>query len=77
MNETKTSPLRHHLLEKVFGLAVACPFDQGNPCKCPLHELRKKSLRERYEWLRALSEEEVRDILIYHQKCMDDKLASR
>jgi hypothetical protein len=77
MNENKTSPLRHYLLEKVFGLAVACPFDQGNPQPCPLHELRKKSLKERYEWLRALSEEEVRNILSFHQKCLAEKSTAK
>jgi hypothetical protein len=67
------SPRRQYLLEEIFGLAVACPFDQGNPCKCPLHELRKKSLRERYEWLHELSEESMKDILTFHEKCLDGK----
>ena len=68
-----TSPRKQFLLEEIFGLAVACPFDQGNPCNCPLHELRKKSLQERYRWLLDLSEADLRDILTNHRKCLDEK----
>jgi hypothetical protein len=71
--DVNTSPRKQYLLEDIFGLAVACPFDQGNPCKCPLHDLRTKSLRERYEWLNEASEESLRDILTFHEKCLDEK----
>jgi hypothetical protein len=68
-----TSPRKQYLLEEIFGLAVACPFDQGNPCNCPLHDLRKKGLRERYEWLQSLSEEALFDVLGFHQKWLEKK----
>jgi len=62
------------LLAKVFGLTVACPSDQGNPCDCPLHEVRKLSLRERHEWARGLSEADMRVLIGYHEKCSTKKL---
>jgi hypothetical protein len=69
----EVSSQRQYLLNEIFGLAVACPFDQGNPCNCPLHELRKKTLRERHEWLQALSEEDISNILTFHKKCLGEK----
>ena len=56
-----------------FGLAVACPFDQGNPSACPLHEIRKRNLKDRYEWIQGLSEERTHQLLAYHQECLDGK----
>jgi len=64
---------RQYMKERVFGLSVACPFDQGNPCDCPLHEIRKKSIEERYQWFRGLSDERILEILTYHKKCLGEK----
>jgi hypothetical protein len=75
--DASTNSRKQYLLEEIFGLAVACPFDQGNPCGCPLHELRKKSLQERYRWLRDLSDDKLREILIFHRKCLDEKEKSQ
>jgi hypothetical protein len=62
------------LLEsKMFGLAVACPYWGGNPCKCPFHEIRKKSLLERHEWAKRLSETEALNYLTFHQFCLQQK----
>ena len=69
----RTCHQRQYLLEEIFGLAVACPFDQGNPCNCPLHDLRKQGLKERYESLQELSGEDMLKILIFHQKCLEEK----
>ncbi|MCE0499422.1 MAG: hypothetical protein LV481_15890 [Methylacidiphilales bacterium] len=70
---TKTTDLSWYMRERVFGLSVACPFDQGNPCVCPLHEIRKLSIEERYKWVRELSNESMLDILHNHQKCLGEK----
>ena len=69
----KTGGLRRYMRERVFGLSVACPFDQGNPCVCPLHEIRKVSIQERDKWVRGLSTERMLEILTYHQKCLGEK----
>lgn len=69
---SSSNPLRD-LQEAIFALSVACPFDQGNPCACPLHEIRKKNLKERYAWIQQLSEESMLDIVTFHHKCMKAK----
>jgi len=57
----------------MVGLSVECPFDGTNPCTCPLHEIRKKSLKERYEWAQKLSESDALNILTFHQVCLKEK----
>ena len=61
------------LTSQVVGLSVACPFDGTNPCRCPLHDVRKRSLRERYAWVQSLSEAEAVTILTFHEACLLDK----
>jgi hypothetical protein len=51
------------------GLVVCCPVVQGNPPDCPLHEIRKLPLRERYVWLRHRSAREISSILHEHFGC--------
>lgn len=72
LNESPSAQ-RQYLQVKVFGLSLACPFDQGNPCDCPLHEIRKKKLEEKIKWLNKLSDEGVLNILTYHQICLGEK----
>jgi hypothetical protein len=74
----KSKPLvtgseRHLLQKQVFGLSVCCPFDQGNPCDCPLHAVRKMGVMERFEWLHGQSEENMRNFLTSCQKCLEEK----
>jgi hypothetical protein len=64
---------RYLLHKRVFGLSVACPFDHGNPGACPLHEVRKMGVMERFEWLHEQSEEGMRNLLVFHQKCLEEK----
>jgi len=63
------NPLRLDLV----GLSVECPFDGTNPCTCPLHEIRKKTLRERYEWAQKLNKSDALSILFFHQDCLKQK----
>ena len=67
------SAQKDHVKTKIFGLSVQCPFSGTNPCVCPLHEIRKKGLRERLEWAERLSETEALNILTFHQKCLEEK----
>jgi len=68
-----TDSQRERLRDKVFVLSVACPFDHGNPCACPLHPVRKMGVMGRFEWLHELSDPRLLDIFAYHQKCLEEK----
>jgi hypothetical protein len=48
-----------------------------NPCRCPLHEIRKKSPIERLDWVDSLTADEVESLLLNHQKCLSAKLAGQ
>ena len=54
---------------QIFDLSEVCPFDGSNPCTCPWHEMRKKSQKEKYEWVHALSDESVLQLLAFHKQC--------
>ena len=72
MSEMSNSQ-RTSFQDRVFALSEACPFDGCNPSACPLHEIRKKSQRQRHEWAQALSEESVFNILVFHEVCLGKK----
>ena len=55
-------------------LAAACPFHQSNPEDCPLFPLRKMEATRRLQWLKALSEAELRYLANYHHVCLRIKL---
>ena len=61
--------LRAHLM----GLAVACPYDQGNPSDCPLCALRKGPMRERMSWVASLKDDEIARIYQFHLRCLEVK----
>jgi hypothetical protein len=65
--------LDDQLMPKMIGLAMECPFDGTNPCTCPLHEIRKKSLAERLKWAQKLSEDDAFSILTFHKECLNQK----
>jgi hypothetical protein len=53
----------------VVGLLMSCPATNGNPPDCPLHGVRLLPLRERYEWLRSQTEDELVGIVCAHTGC--------
>ncbi len=58
---------------KLFALAVSCPGG-GNPEECQLFCLRKDlSIRERFEWVKNLSDEDVLRYCIAHDTCSANK----
>jgi len=61
---------RDRLKTAVIGLSIACPFDQSNPEGCPLCSIRKKPVKERLEWVKSLSDEELAAIYRYHGTCI-------
>ena len=69
------APTRTRLIDPtVFGLCMACPITQDNPVTCPLHEIRKRSLAERAEWVCTRSEGEMAEIKRQHSACERRKL---
>ena len=67
---------RYVLQKQVVGLSICCPFDQTNPCACPLYAVRKMGVMERFEWLHEQSEEDMLNVLAHHQKCLGNKRGS-
>jgi hypothetical protein len=53
----------------MMGLLVACPVTQRNPDDCPLHEVRQRPMRERFEWLKQLSADECGALIGRHLAC--------
>jgi hypothetical protein len=74
--ETIVSAQQKSLLEKMFSLSGACPFDGENPCKCPFHEIRKKDLENRLEWARSMSDDEIVSLFTHHLACLEEKQAA-
>ena len=52
-----------------FALSVSCPVTQDNPKECVLHRLRLLPLKERFERLQKLSNEEYELLVAHHRKC--------
>ena len=60
----------------LFGLLVNCIFSEGAKESCPLSELRSSlSTEEKHEYMMGLSDEEVKSILLQHEKCYEKRLS--
>jgi len=70
-----STPAQKKLQGRVVALSVACPVDECNPPECPFHKLRKLPLRDRYEWVKGISEEEALRLLAFHEKCVEEKIS--
>ncbi|MFC1844208.1 hypothetical protein ACFLZ5_05405 [Thermodesulfobacteriota bacterium] len=61
----------------LFGLLANCIFSTGINESCPLSELRiNLSIEEKYEFVMGLSDEEIKNILVQHDKCYEKRLSS-
>ena len=56
----------------IVGLLIDCPYEP-NPADCALHDMRKKTLKEKIEFSRRLTEEEVQHIIDTHKNCLSRK----
>ncbi len=65
---------RKEMLARVVALSVECPFDRSNPDVCPLHEVRKMERKKREAWIGALSDEDLKYVLTYHEICLATKV---
>jgi len=59
---------------RILDLAESCPFNAKSPCTCPWHEIREKTLSQKHEWVRALSDERMLEMLGYHKLCSEGPL---
>jgi hypothetical protein len=66
---------RDRLRGYVFGLTVACPYEQDNPSDCPLCPVRQRTLPERLAWVNELTEKQLINILQYHEFCLRSRQA--
>ena len=57
-----------------MGLMVECPFEKALT-NCPLNEVRKLPLLERIEHFKMISDEEVGEIIAYHEQCSEKRAA--
>ncbi len=62
-------PALYELRQSILGLILACPFDGTNPPDCQLCEIRKFSLKTRFEWVNGLTLEEAEAVWANHEKC--------
>jgi hypothetical protein len=57
----------------MVGLCFACPFDQGNPEGCIFHEIRKRSMAERFAWVMHLDDSTKQTLCEKHDCCLSMK----
>ena len=51
-------------------LLLECPVTGNNPDFCPYCEIREKSLKERFEWLKSLEDDDLYNLFKYHNICL-------
>lgn len=64
---------RSDLYGHVAGLLFRCPFDQARSCDCFLQGIRDLPMKERHQWLKGLSNDEVASICERHWICLEKK----
>ena len=57
----------------LHGRVLRCPLGE-NPIDCPLHDLRKLPLEERFIWLESQTDEEAIALYEQHKACLKCKL---
>ena len=64
---------RERLRAWVFGLTMACPYDQTNPVDCPLCRIRVKPVAERMQWIDGIPDDKLQQIVTTHLLCLQQK----
>ena len=57
----------------IFGLLTKCPFDNNSSINCPMHELRKLSLIDKFEYMENLPQKKCIDLYTKHKQCLKSK----
>lgn len=60
------------LKNTLFGLNVDCPMG-GNPPRCVFHNIRKKPLKKRFEWIEQMTHNNRVKIFLEHKKCISER----
>ena len=61
----------------ILGLLEKCNFFEGPSADCPLSEMRNNANdAEKFEYVMRLSDEEITEILKYHDECYKKKMPS-
>jgi hypothetical protein len=68
---------RTELLASLVELSRSCPLLPGNPESCPLFALRSMRMTERWQWINALSDEDLMYLAAYHHVCLRVKMDTR
>lgn len=55
-------------IASLCGLVTRCPFETGLE-DCPFEEIRTRGLKERMETIRRLPEEQLDELMEYHEEC--------
>jgi len=58
---------------QLYGLVIACPFDQENPTHCSLHAIRKLSRIDRFTWIKSLAPTQISLCIAKHKTCLCKK----
>ncbi len=62
---------------ELFGLLLSCLFSDEVKNKCPLSRLRSSlTIEEKYNYVKKLSQKEVKKILNRHTKCFERAIFS-
>ena len=56
-----------------LGLIVDCPFGKALDT-CPAKEIRKLPLEKRVELVKAMDEDQLQEIIMYHKQCSKARL---
>ena len=60
----------------LFGLLANCLFPTNIKEDCPLWELRNSlSIEKKHEYAKELSDKEVKNILVQHERCFEKRLS--
>ena len=54
------------------GLLIDCPYE-SNPTDCALYDIRNKSMGEKLEFCRQMTEEQLQHIIAIHENCLSRK----
>ena len=57
----------------LHGRVLRCPLG-GNPEDCPMHEIRKLPVEERFAWLESQTSEAMISLYEQHNQCLECKL---
>ena len=60
----------------LFGILANCLFPTRTDEDCPLWELRNSlSIEKKHEYAKELSDKEVKNILVQHERCFEKRLS--